>query len=109
MTGPDVVVRRATPADRPAILELLADSLGWDRDDAFADFFDWKHNRNPFGVSPAWVAVADDRIVGFRTFLRWEFEHPDGRLRHAVRAVDTATSPEYQGRATDTLRLMRVP
>ena len=79
MTGPEVVVRRATPADRPAILALLADSLGWDRDDAFAEFFDWKHNRNPFGASPAWVAVADDRIVGFRTFLRWEFEHPDGR------------------------------
>jgi GNAT superfamily N-acetyltransferase len=106
MTQSDVPVRRATPDDRPAILDLLADSLGWDRDDAFAEFFDWKHARNPFGVSPAWVAIADGRIVGFRTFLRWEFEHPDGRLRHAVRAVDTATAPEYQGRGVFRLLTM---
>jgi GNAT superfamily N-acetyltransferase len=106
MTGPDVLVRRAASADRHAVLELLADSLGWDRDDAFADFFDWKHSRNPYGVSPAWVAVADDRIIGFRTFLRWEFEHPDGRVRHAVRAVDTATSPDYQGRGIFRLLTM---
>ena len=98
MTQTDVLVRRATTDDRPAILDLLADSLGWDRDDAFAEFFDWKHTQNPFGVSPAWIAVADGRTVGFRTFLRWEFEHPDGRLRHAVRAVDTATASDYQGR-----------
>jgi GNAT superfamily N-acetyltransferase len=106
MTQTDVLVRRATTDDRPAILDLLADSLGWDRDDAFAEFFDWKHTRNPFGVSPAWIAVADGRTVGFRTFLRWEFEHPDGRLRHAVRAVDTATAPEYQGRGVFRLLTM---
>jgi GNAT superfamily N-acetyltransferase len=94
----EILVRRATTADRPAVLTLLADSLGWDRDDAFAEFFDWKHRQNPFGPSPAWIAVADDDIVGFRTFLRWQFEHPDGRIRHAVRAVDTATAPAYQGR-----------
>ena len=94
----DLTVRRATDADRPVVLALLADSLGWDRDDTFAEFFDWKHRRNPFGASPAWVALADDAIVGFRTFLRWEFEHPDGRPRRAVRAVDTATAPAHQGR-----------
>ena len=90
--------RRATAADRPAVLALLADSLGWERDSTFADFFEWKHVQNPFGPSPAWVAVHDGAIVGFRTFLRWQFEHPDGRIRHAVRAVDTATAPEFQGR-----------
>ena len=94
----ELVVRRATAADRPAVLALLADSLGWARDDTFADFFDWKHAQNPFGASPAWLAVADGEVVGFRTFLRWEFEHPDGRPRRAVRAVDTATAPAYQGR-----------
>jgi GNAT superfamily N-acetyltransferase len=94
----DLTVRRATDADRPAVLALLADSLGWARDDTFSEFFDWKHRQNPFGASPAWVAVAADELVGFRTFLRWEFEHPDGRRRRAVRAVDTATAPAYQGR-----------
>jgi hypothetical protein len=30
--------------------------------------------------------------------VRWRFDHPDGRVRSAVRAVDTATSPVHQGR-----------
>jgi hypothetical protein len=30
--------------------------------------------------------------------LRWEFDHPDGRVRRAARAVDTATHPDAQGR-----------
>ena len=81
------------------MLDLLADSLGWERDAAFAEFFDWKHLAEPVrpvaGVGRASPATT---IVGFRTFLRWEFEHPDGRIRHAVRAVDTATAPAYQGR-----------
>ena len=93
-----IEARRTTAADQPAVLALLADSLGWDRDPAFADFFEWKHLQNPFGPSPAWVAVHEGAIVGFRTFLRWQFDHPDGRVRQAVRAVDTATAPEFQGR-----------
>jgi GNAT superfamily N-acetyltransferase len=94
----DVSTRHATAADRTAVLALLADSLGWARDDSFAAFFAWKHEQSPFGASPAWVAELDGEIVGFRTFLRWSFEHPDGRVRSAVRAVDTATAPGHQGR-----------
>ncbi len=94
----EVTVRRAGPADRSAILSLLAASLGWERDDAFAAFFAWKHEQNPFGPSPAWVALQGDDVVGFRTFLRWRFDHPDGRTRQAVRAVDTATAPGHEGR-----------
>jgi Acetyltransferase (GNAT) domain len=36
--------------------------------------------------------------VGLRTFLRWRFRQPDGRVLDAVRAVDTATHPDFQGR-----------
>jgi GNAT superfamily N-acetyltransferase len=93
-----VSVRRAAADDRRAVLELLAVSLGWERGPVFADFFEWKHEHNPFGRSPGWVAVADGRIVGFRTFLQWQFDHADGRRRRAVRAVDTATLPDHQGR-----------
>jgi hypothetical protein len=50
-----------------------------------------------------WVAEADGRVVGFRTFLRWELVTPDGRTVRAVRAVDTATDPEYQGRGIFTM------
>jgi len=93
----DLDMRRVTDADMPAVLALLEASLGWVPDEQHAAFFDWKHRANPFGESPAWVAVDGDRIVGFRTFLRWEFERA-GEVVRAVRAVDTATHPDYQGR-----------
>jgi hypothetical protein len=48
------------------------------------------------------VAVDGDRVVGFRTFLRWRFDH-DGRTVEAVRAVDTATHPDYQGQGIFSL------
>ena len=58
--------------------------------------------QNPFGVSPMWVAESEGRVVGFRTFLRWELVHPDGATLRAVRAVDTATDPDFQGRGIFT-------
>ena len=62
-----------------------------------AAFFEWKHQENPFGPSPGLVAHADGRLVGVRLFLRWELRAGE-RTFHAVRAVDTATDPEFQGR-----------
>jgi GNAT superfamily N-acetyltransferase len=97
----DLVIRRAEPADRAAILALLGRSLGWHGDERDEELFAWKHDANAFGPSPAWVALDGDRLVGVRVFLRWEFEI-DGRLLRAVRAVDTATDPEYQGRGIFT-------
>jgi GNAT superfamily N-acetyltransferase len=91
------VIRRATIADRPAILDLMVASLGWQRDRRHEEMFAWKHDDNPFGPSPAWVAVEDDRVLGLRTFMRWAFEDGDER-RRAVRAVDTATHPDAQGK-----------
>jgi GNAT superfamily N-acetyltransferase len=102
VTGLDT--RPATDGDQPAVLALLQASLGWVPDDAYERFFVWKHRRSPFGPSPAWVATdpADgDRVVGFRTFMRWEFTR-DGAPVRAVRAVDTATHPDYQGRGVFT-------
>ena len=88
-TGDALEIRPADADDGAAILQLLANSLNWVPNELFEQFFAWKHEANPFGKSPAWVAVARDRPVGFRTFVRWEFDHPDGRVRNAVRAVDT--------------------
>jgi glycosyltransferase involved in cell wall biosynthesis/GNAT superfamily N-acetyltransferase len=89
-------IRAATDADRPAVLDLLRRSLGAD-DPRYAEFFAWKHDQNPFGPSPMWVAEHDGRVVAFRTFLRWEFVR-GGQVLRAVRAVDTATDPDYRGR-----------
>lgn len=96
-TAPDLQIREYRDADEPAVLELLQASLGWVPDAQYGQFFAWKHRENPFGRSPAWVAVDGERIAGFRIFLRWEFER-GGTVSRAVRAVDTATHPEYQGR-----------
>jgi GNAT superfamily N-acetyltransferase len=95
-------VRHARPDDVPAILDLARRSLGWPGDHDDAELFHWKHSENPFGASPMWVALDGDRIVGFRTFLRWGLHAPDGALVRAVRAVDTATDPGYQGRGIFT-------
>jgi GNAT superfamily N-acetyltransferase len=93
----DLAIREATDDDLPAILALLQSSLGWVPDEQYAAFYRWKHHDNPFGRSPAWVALDGERIVGLRVWLRWRFV-AQGRRWDAVRAVDTATHPEYQGR-----------
>src|SRR5262245_6410818 len=94
----DVTVRPFATADHPSVLELLTSSLGWSSDERHARYFAWKHEGNPFGASPAWVAVdRDGGLLGFRTFLRWEFMRGPDVVR-AVRAVDTATRPDIQRR-----------
>lgn len=92
-------VRPATTGDLPQILELMRLALGWSGRPADAAFFRWKHLDNPFGASPMWVATHPDAdgIVAFRTFMRWRFLHGTEPVE-AVRAVDTATHPEFQGR-----------
>ncbi len=72
-------------------------ALGWAGDSRDRRFLEWKHRANPSGSSPGWVAEHDGRIVGFRTFMRWELGRGDERLR-VVRAVDTATDPDHQRR-----------
>ncbi|RMH80149.1 MAG: GNAT family N-acetyltransferase, partial [Actinomyces sp.] len=110
--------RRAGPDDIPACIAVAARALGWDPGEPHAAFFRWKHLDNPAGPSPLWVAVAGDRVVGFRAMLRWRFVGPGsdggeptapGRPAReqaapatgvvtAVRAVDTATDPDHRRR-----------
>ena len=92
-----VAIRRAGEDDLPAVLSLAQAALGWRADDPNEAFFRWKHLDNPAGVSPMWVAEVGGRLAGFRTFLRWRFRRADGRVVKAVRAVDTATHPDFQG------------
>lgn len=94
-------IRPATSEDRGAILDLCRSSLGWGTDHRFEQLFHWKHDLNPFGSSYLWVAADGDRIVGLRAFMRWNFVR-GGRVLRAVRAVDTVTHHEYQGRGIFT-------
>lgn len=90
-----IQIRRAKPEDSVQIVELLRSALGWGNDPRLVPFFEWKHLDNPFGQSPAWIAVDSERVVAFRAMLRWEFEFAGETVR-AVRPVDTATHPEYR-------------
>jgi len=97
-TDDSIDVRVGEPSDRLQVLDLLRPTLGWSSDDQFRAFYSWKHEENPFGPSPSWVAVDDGEVVGFRVFLRWEHVAPGGEVLRTVRAVDTATRPSHQGR-----------
>lgn len=90
--------REARPDDEDGILALAAESLGWGDDDRYRELYRWKHDRNCFGPSLRWVAANGDRIVGFRTMMRWRFHRIREGVLTAVRAVDTATAPDHQGR-----------
>jgi GNAT superfamily N-acetyltransferase len=96
LTGANV--RRYEDRDESAVLELLTASLGGGPAGVRSPgFFRWKHLENPFGHSLMLVAESQGRIVGLRAFMRWEFATRVRTVR-AVRAVDTATHPEHQGR-----------
>ncbi|MFE6868040.1 GNAT family N-acetyltransferase [Kitasatospora sp. NPDC057692] len=98
----ELTFRPLAEADLPALLDLLTASLaGGPTGTRTAGFFAWKHRRNPFGASPGMVAEAPDgRLVGVRLFLRWQWRRggEDGSEVAAVRPVDTATHPDFQGR-----------
>ena len=95
----ELTVRPYRDADEAAVLHLLTETLGGGpTGERSSDFFRWKHLANPFGRSYMIVAEEDGRIVGLRSFMRWRFEAGSSGALRGVRAVDTATHPDYQGR-----------
>jgi GNAT superfamily N-acetyltransferase len=99
---PGVSVRPFSPEDLPDVLELLDASLGGGPAGRRPpEFFRWKHLDNPFGPSYLLLATAAGRLVGLRAFLRWRFLAGE-RAVGAVRAVDTATHPDFQGKGIFT-------
>lgn len=90
-------VRLFTDKDLPAVLDLLRESLGETPSlRRTPELFAWKHLDNPFGRSLMLVSHQGQTITGFRAFMRWELNTPDGRTLRCVRAVDTATHPDYR-------------
>ncbi|SIR10616.1 GNAT family N-acetyltransferase [Pontibacter lucknowensis] len=90
-------IRKGIETDIPAIVELLKSSLGEEMIQKSESLWNWKHVENPHGASPVLVAEADGQIVGVRAFLRWQWKY-QGQVLQAIRAVDTATHPDYQGK-----------
>lgn len=92
----DLGIRPYHETDEGRVLALLVTSLGGGPAGMRPpEFFRWKHLESPFGRSFMLVAEANGRIVGFRAFMRWRFRAGDRGVM-AVRAVDTATHPDYQ-------------
>ncbi len=99
MTNIDLPIRPFTDADLPQVLDLLRASLGETASlQRTPELFSWKHLDNPFGRSIMLVAVDGETIAGFRAFMRWELTRPGGGKLRCVRAVDTATHPDYRRR-----------
>lgn len=92
-------VRELRDSDEAAVLSLLTASLaGGPTGERTPEFLRWKHKKNPFGSSPGLVALAPDgSLAAVRLFLRWQLRC-GSHLLHAVRAVDTATHPDHQGK-----------
>lgn len=91
-----MTIRPARVEDTPEILDLIAASYGQPNDSGRPQYWRWKHIANPFGTSPCLVAELKGRIVGVRAFLRWTWRSGSREVR-SVRAVDTATHPEWRG------------
>jgi len=94
-----VSVRLYEDGDLPQVLELLKASLGESASlRRTPDLFSWKHLDNPFGRSIMIVAHDRGTITGFRAFMRWDLVTVNGDRVRCVRAVDTATHPDYRRR-----------
>jgi GNAT superfamily N-acetyltransferase len=90
-------VTQARKEDLPEMIALLKQSLGEGLIPKSEEYFVWKHEKNPFGKSKILLAKEDGKIVGLRAFMRWRWVSASETVS-AVRAVDTATDPAYQGK-----------
>lgn len=95
-THRDLLVRPYEEEDEARVIDLLETTLGGGPGGARpSEFFRWKHLASPFGASYMLIGEADGCIAGFRAFMRWRFQA--GAMSFpAVRAVDTATHPDYR-------------
>lgn len=89
-------IRSARQEDLPGIIDCLKRSLGETSSPKSVEYWKWKHVDNPFGPSPVLIAVDQDKVVGVRAFMRWQWRWQSRNFK-ALRAVDTATDPDYQG------------
>jgi GNAT superfamily N-acetyltransferase len=88
-------IRELRDNDIPELISLLRLGLGEGSIPRTREFWDWKHEANPFGRSAGLVAESEGEVVGLRTFLRWRFRCA-GEAIAAVRPVDTVTHPRMK-------------
>lgn len=92
-----MIVTAAKGGEEKEIVELLKLSLGESLLPKSEAFWQWKHQQNPFGASKVLLAREEGQLIGLRAFMHWQWQNEHRTLR-AVRAVDTATHPSFQGK-----------
>lgn len=90
-------IRESTEQDIPAIVDLLKKSLGDTSTPKSVNYWMWKHLNNPFGPSKVLLAEINGKLIGVRAMMQWKW-HREGQVFSALRAVDTATHPDFQGK-----------
>ena len=90
-------IREAQEQDIPAIVGLLKQSLGEVSSIKTEAYWRWKHVDNPFGPSPVFLALDGQQLVGVRAMMQWQWQ-AGTTVYKSLRAVDTATHPQYQGK-----------
>jgi GNAT superfamily N-acetyltransferase len=79
------------------MIGLLKKSLGEGLIPKSEALWDWKHEQNPFGASFVLLAEENGVLIGLRAFMQWQWQW-NGNVYKAIRAVDTATHPDHQGK-----------
>ena len=90
-------IREANDFDIHGILEVLKASLGEISSKKTESVWRYKHIDNPFGKSLVLIAEEQGEIIGVRAFMRWQWQKGE-QVYSALRAVDTATHPQHQGK-----------
>lgn len=90
-------IRQPKLEDKSKIIELLQLSLGEAKLKKTQEIWNFKHEKNPFGASPVFVAEESNTLIGVRVFMQWRWQLQND-IWVSYRAVDTATHPNYQGR-----------
>ncbi|WP_157933865.1 GNAT family N-acetyltransferase [Alloalcanivorax mobilis] len=94
----EVSMKNLEDVDLVALLKLVSQSLSNEGvTQKTVDFWRWKHFDNPFGQSVGLAACKSNELVAVRPLMRWHFLCDSGSYS-ALRAVDTATAPEWRGR-----------
>ena len=92
-----MIIREGTSSDTTEIISVLKASLGESKLPKTEEIWQFKHFENPFGKSLILLAEENEKIVGVRAFMRWQWQLGN-KVFSAYRAVDTATHPNYQGK-----------
>lgn len=98
---PDVHIRRAAPADLPALIRLWQTAFG-DPPELIAAFY----NRFP-PQTTAWVVEAEGRVATTAHLLDGKFHTSDDAIKPCAYVYAVSTAPEQQGRGYASALMQR--